>query len=103
MEVKDGLPCTRAVVHDETVVCQPLPFGHLPGGGEEMADERLVVFLDGVGTRDRLARDDEDVDGRSRVEVPEGDAAVVFVDEVARELAVSDLLKQGLFAQGGRG
>src|SRR5690606_20581097 len=103
VDVEDGLLRAGAVVHDEAVVREPLLRRHLPGGREEVAHERLVLFLDGVGARDRLARDDEDVDGRGRLDVPEGDAAVVLVDDVAGDLAVGDLLEEGLLGHGGRG
>ena len=47
----------------------------------QMAEQLAVLRLDVRVGRDDLARDDEDVDRRLRVDVVEGDAVVVLVDD----------------------
>ena len=61
---------------------------------KEAVDQALFVV--GAGdVHDRLPRHDQDVHGGLRVDVAEGDAVVVLVDDVGGNLSRDDLFEEG--------
>lgn len=68
---------------------------------EQQVSEHGLILAGGFrDARQRLAGDDEDVDGGLWLDVAEGHHDIVFVDDAGRDFAVTDLLEDG-FAHGG--
>ena len=96
MQVHDGLAGGGARVHDaaEAGLGDAAPLGHRADGGlhrgkrlgRHVVDEVVVM---GLG-------DHEDVDGRLRVEVAEGDDVLVLVEELGGDLPVGDLAEDAV-------
>ena len=80
---------------------QPLVLGDLPGHDVQVADQRGVVVVEDVERRDVLSRHDEHMRRRLRVDIAEGDGAVVLLDQLRWDLAVDDLAEQAV-AHGAR-
>ena len=82
MDVEHGLTGGGVTVEHRAVSA----FGESALGGDcsRTADHRthegIVAALDVVHRRDVFARNDEDVHRRLRIDVVEGDKAVVFID-----------------------
>ena len=74
-----------------------------PGGDHVEVAEQVSVRLGDIGMRrDHLvARDDEHVNRRLRVDVAERQAAVVLVHDVRGDLSVDDLLEEVVLHHGG--
>ena len=94
MKVEDRLAGCRAGVDDDTVVRQPFTCSDF---GDEVEHPLVLVggeLCDLVEARDVVLGDDEEMDGRLRVDVPDGDEAlggrdvVPLADEPAEEAVV---------------
>ena len=99
MEVGDGFAAVGAVVDDdaEAVFGESFAMGNASGDLQKVAEEG-GVFAGGEGDAgDGLAGDDEEVDGGLRGDVAEGDALVVFMDDVGGNLPGADFFKEGGF------
>src|SRR5262249_6120116 len=68
----------------------------------QVADQLAVVLGQLVVGGDHLARDDQHVNGSLRVDVVEGDAAVVLVDDLCRDLLLDDFQEDVVGHHGGR-
>lgn len=96
MDVIDSLPCPGpAVDYDaKPVLGNPFllsqPRSHL----KNMADE-IVVFLAEIEDRlHMLARNNQNMDRRSRTNIPEGDHGWILVNEVPLHFALYDPTKK---------
>ena len=97
MEVRHGFAAVGAVVDDqaEAVFGEALFAGDFTRGEEQVAEDGLV-FGSGFGdARDRLARNDEEVDRGPGVDVLEGDAEVVLVKDGRGDFAGDDFFEEG--------
>lgn len=94
----NGFPTVRAVVdsHAKAALCNALTAGDFSGSEQEMAQGGCILSGGGSNARDRFAGDDENMDGGLRRYIPEGDADVIFMDDVGRDFLVTDLLEQRL-------
>ena len=104
VEMRNGFSAVGAVVDDQTktVFGEAFLFGDLRGGQEEVSEDGLIGGLGFGYASDRLAGNDEVVDGCLRRDVLEADAEIVFVDDVRRDLAIADFFKKRLFSHGER-
>ena len=99
VEVGDGFAAGAAVVDDEAEALRgriDAEIGRDFGGGEEEVAEDGLIF--GAGFTDpgnQLLRDDEQMDGSLRIDVPEDDAMAVVVEDVRRDFAGDDPLENG--------
>jgi hypothetical protein len=84
----DALPTFFAGV-DDTAVASNKTFLICNHGGREqkVTQHRLVLFGGCLQTCERLLGDDENMDGSLGFDVSEGQAAVVFIDDVSRDVA----------------
>ena len=85
VQVKHRLPRLRAVAdHDAECVFHAELARDLADREQQVAEQRLVLRLRVREPRDLLLGDDEDMDRRLRVDVLEGEAQLVLVDDVRR-------------------
>ena len=96
VEVVDGLPAVVAGVDDDAIAAgvELELAGDLGGGGEEMA-EQVGVLGSGLDERvDVAPRDEENVCGRLRLDVGEGEAKLVGVDRLGGDFALKDAAEE---------
>lgn len=98
MDMKDFLAGVRiAVGHQAIATSGHSQFpGDLRAHGHQVAEQSLVIGPGGIEGGDVLFGDQEHVDGGGRVDVPEGEAQGVFVDDVRRDLPVPDLAEKAV-------
>lgn len=97
MEVRDGFAGVRAVVHHEAEAFGEVEFFCDDACDKEKVPEGGLVGGGGFGdARDQPFRDDEEMDGRLRINVVEHDAVLVLVFDLRGDFAVDDALKDGL-------
>jgi len=98
MQVKDTLPGSCAAVRHDPEIFQPLLVGHRLANGHAVTDECRILNVHRLQTDDLFFRDDQDVDGRHGVDVPERQTMFILVDNVCGDLSVDDLLEDGTHA-----
>src|SRR5262245_32066840 len=91
-QVQLELKHVLAAVHDEAIAVglQPLAQRELTRDEDEVADEQLVFDLERVHRRNAFFRDDENMGRAHRVKIANGDASIVFEDDVRRDLLSQD-------------
>src|SRR3989442_7562284 len=95
VNVEDALAGAGAVIHDQTeVISVPGVLRDLRGGEHELPGQRLVVEV--AEALDVPARDDEHVQGRTRVQVLEGDDVGILVDDRRGHLFRGDLAEDAV-------
>jgi len=94
MKMIDGLaPVSSAVDDDPVAVVQsPLP-GKVPYHHVEMANQCLVLILQGIERTDLLARDHQQVDWCLGVDIGECQAEIILMDNIGRDFAIDDPLE----------
>ncbi len=101
MEVGDAFAAVGTVVDHEAesffAAEDALRSGYFLGGEEEVAEEIAVFRGSFADPGDEFLGDDEDVDGRLGRDIAEGEAEVVFEDDVGGDLAGDDFFEQGHF------
>ena len=92
VEMVHGLPAVFAGVDDGAIALgEALASGDLGGDPEQVAEEGARrIFLTICHGNDVLARGDEDVDRRLRVDVREGVAQIVLINGCGRNASVND-------------
>jgi len=84
-----------AVHHDTKTFLTALFFGETLSREKDMTSERFVViFAQVVEGRDVLLRNDEEVHGRLRRDVVEGDDLIIFIKLVRGDIPSHDLAEQ---------
>lgn len=97
MQVVNGLAAVCASVGDEAEAFgQTLFFSNFCGGQHQVAQQSFMCFHGVRGGGDVLLRDDQNVCGCDRVEVPEGEALVVFKDLGGRDGSRGDTAKDAV-------
>lgn len=96
MEVRDGFAGVGAVVHDEAVAVGELEsFRHGAGDEQEVAEEGLVGVGGLANARDGLLWNNEQMDGRLRLDVVQDDTERVLVFDPRGDFAVDDFFEKG--------
>jgi len=98
MQMGHGFASVGAVVDDQPVAgffklkltTDPL------GGGEELAENRMILRWNGRMAGMMFFRDQKNMDGRLRVDIPKGEDLFILVHDVSRHLAIDDALKNRL-------
>lgn len=96
MYVKDGLARIRVAVGDHPIA----PLGHSEFGGqfgngrEKLADDLGAVCVQVVEGGDVFSRDEQHMHRRDRIDVSEGQAELVFPQQLGRDFSVPDLAEQ---------
>ena len=92
VKMKDGLPSTAAVVEDHAVAVGDLLLaGDLCGDEQQLPEDALVGGIGIVQRSEVFSRTDQDVRGRVRMAVLEGENFAILVDEFCGLLFASDL------------
>ncbi|GMF15725.1 unnamed protein product [Phytophthora lilii] len=105
VQMEHGLAAVLPVVDDDAeALVQVLLLGDQLGGVKQVAQDGLVALLGVRELREAVALlgDEQDVHGRLRVHVVEGQALLVLVRDLGGDLPVDDLVEDGL-AHGGGG
>ncbi len=102
MEVRNGFAGLFAMVDDnaEAVATAGLA-GNFAGGEQQVAEQRFVFGGSFPDARDRFLRNDQEVNGSLRIDVFNGGATIVFVDDLSGNLPLDNPGKEGLFAHVG--
>lgn len=96
MEVRNGFAGVRAGVHDEAKA-----FGEIQFFRDDSRDDDEMTKLGFVCSGgfahagNELFRDDQQMDGRLRLDVVENDAVLVFIFDFSGDIAVDDALENG--------
>jgi hypothetical protein len=97
VDVLDGLAAFVAGVDDDAESFGEVGLGGEFVGGEEHVSKEGFVRGGGVGEgADVFARDDEQVRGRLRRDVGEGDDAVVFIDALGGNFSGGDFAEEAV-------
>ena len=87
------------MVDDEAKPASGVIHAELPGDfprRQQQRSQRGLIFSRRIThPRDHLARNDEHVMRRLRIDVVDGDARIIFIDDVRRDFAGDDFFKKG--------
>ena len=102
MQVRDGFPAVPAVVNDQAVATgfETEAGRHCGGLQEEVAQHRLVLRLRLRHARDWLFGNDQDMNGRLRIDVVQGQHQVILVGDSGRNLPGDNFLEESLAHEG---
>ena len=97
MEVGDGFAAVGTVINDEAVAGGGYVFaaGDVGGGEEEVSKEALIIALGVSNAGDGFFGNDKDVDRGLGGDVAEGEALVIFEDDVGGDFARDDFFEKG--------
>src|SRR3954467_7776075 len=97
MQVRDGLPGVPSAINDDAVAALEHAElrGDLPGGQKERAQKSGVVRLRLPEAGNDALRDNEDVDGRLGIHVPEGEVVRSFQHDLRGNLPSGYFFKNG--------
>jgi hypothetical protein len=89
---------SRCVENDPiTVFPDSQVLGDLPGSEEDVAQEISFFFGDVIQRRDVLFGYDQNVDRCLRIDIIEGDDAIVLKNELSRNTLADNFAKQAIF------
>ena len=91
MQVEHGLAGASAVIHVQAEVLQPLLSGDLTGHQQQMPKQCLIGLFSIGQLGNRLLGNHQKMGRRLGIDIPEGQALVVFEDDIGRNLPVDDL------------
>ena len=96
VEMGDCFAAVGTVVDDEAVAGGGYVFaaGDVSGGEQEVAEEALIIGLGSSDAGDGFFRNDEDVNRGLRGNVAEGEALVIFEDDVGGDFAGDDFFEK---------
>jgi hypothetical protein len=97
VEMGDSFAAVGAVVDDEAIAGGGYIFatGDVGSGEQEVAEEALIIGLGSSDAGDSFFGNDEDVNRGLRGNVAEGEALVVFEDDVGGNFAGNDFFEKG--------
>ena len=97
VQVRDRFSGVRAIIHHKAeTIFQTQFFRELTGHKKEVAQRGLISRCRRFNTRDDFFRNDEQVDGRLRLDVVNNDALLVLVFDPCRNFPVDDFLEDRL-------
>ena len=92
--MRHGLPGWFLAIDDKPIAIGNAELdSELAGDPVQVSQKLAIAFADVSMSRDDFSRDDQDVHGRLGIDVAKSQAAIVFENDVGRDLAVDDLLK----------
>src|SRR5690606_29079585 len=98
MQVEHGLAGAGAVVDDQPEgIADAGGGGDLAGGGHQVAEQRPVVVAGIHQPGDGFSGDQQQMGGSLGGDVADGETELVFVEDLARDLAIDDAGKYRLF------
>jgi len=97
VEVRHGFAGVRAVVDDKAKAVGELELaGELAGDEQEMAEDGFIGGRGVADSRDDFFRNEEQVNGRLRLDVMKSEAEIVFVLDARGNFAGDDTFEQSL-------
>jgi hypothetical protein len=95
MELGNGFAGIFAIVEDEPVsaIGNTFASGDCGCGEEDVPQNGLILRRGETDTRDGFAWDNEDMDGCLRSDVAEGEAVIIFKDDVCGNFAGANFLE----------
>lgn len=95
--MRHTLTAIRAIVDDEAItrLRQSTLSGDSARREQKMSEQRGILLLRLRDARDGFLGDDQDVRGRLRMDVAEGDCLSVLVNDIRGDLPRDDLLEEG--------
>ena len=95
------MPRVRIRVDDETItaVSNTLALREIGGEPRELSHDARIARI--LHRRNVLTRNDENVDRRLRIDVPERDAIIRLGDDLRRNLFAHDAAEQAILGHGG--
>ena len=94
VEMVDGLAAIAAAVDDDSIAAIEFLFrSDLAYDEHHVSEQGGIRGIDGRQGRDRFLGDNEDVHRRLRRDVVKGEAKVVLMNDLCRDLLVDDTLK----------
>ena len=91
VEVKHRLTSTGAAVDHRAEVVQSLLFGHPRSHQQQMAQQNRILWSTGPQALDRLAGNHQHMHRSLGGNIAKGQALLIAVDLIARDLAAKDL------------
>jgi hypothetical protein len=101
--VRNSFASVRAIVDHQTIAVfiETELARDLRGFQEQMAEDSLIFRRSFVDARNRFARNDQNMRRRGRANVAKREDLIILINDVSRNLPISNLLKQRL-AHGAR-
>lgn len=102
MEVRDGFSAVGPVIDDgaETRLIDSELASHFPSCEQKMAENFLIRCAGFADSGNGFTRNNQDVSGGLRRNIPEGTTNSIMVDDVRRDLTVIDFFKKRLHVAG---
>src|SRR5262245_29161057 len=96
MDVEHSLTGVAFRIEDDSIALVRIPVLFRDGGRGSLyrAHERIIMRAEIVERGDVATRNNQDVQRRLRVDVPDGDELVVLVDKASRDLSRDDLAEK---------
>ena len=97
VQMRNGFPCIGAIVNDQTVASRSYPAAirDLGDSGEHPTEQLGIVTRSLVDPWDAPLWDDQYVDRRLRLDIPERDKIRSLEDDVGRNISSSDFFEDG--------
>lgn len=96
MQVRHGFTTVWAVVNHHAIAGGEIELaGEGRGGEQEVAKHGLIGGRRGANARNGLFWNDEHVHGSLWLDIVDGDAELVFVDDLSRDFASDDFFEEG--------
>ena len=102
MQVEHGLTGSGSAVDHRAEVVEALLFGDLSGHQQQMAQQRLMLFVGRAQALDRLTGNHQHVHRSLGSNVPKGQAMFVAVNLIAGDLAPQNLPEDRVVRHGAR-
>jgi len=85
------------IEHRSITTVEPFLLSDLFCCEKQVANQDFIFRLEVVERWDGLSRNDQNVNGCLRIDVPEREAGVVFVNDIGRNLVIRDFFKESFF------
>jgi hypothetical protein len=96
MNVKNALPRIGTGIDDQakTALREPIVAGQFLSDGKNLADQLLIAFFEIQNGSDVPSGNDQNMDRRLRIDVPERNHRTVLVYDVSLNFSVDDAAKK---------
>ena len=102
VKVKHRLSSTGSAIDHRAEVVQPLLFGHARSHQQQVTQQSLILGSSGTQALDRLTGNDQHMHRSLGGDIAKGQALLIAVDLIARDLATKDLPEDRVVCHGPR-
>lgn len=98
MEVRHRFARIRAVIDHQSITAfvQTERFGYFCRFQQQVAEDLVIIGFRFGNSWNDVFRNDQDMNRRSRLDIPKREDEIVFVDDLRRDLPGRNLFEQGL-------